>query len=137
MSLRAVNWAYSSVVAQADKLTPPAAATLVALAHCHNQETGRCDPSLATLCALTLLSERTVRRALRHLEAAGLIATTHRTAQTGRGMRNLRSRYRLKGGVTVTGGVGSQWPANREVYTPSAFDDLAMAISLPGSEGQR
>lgn len=137
MSLRATNWAFAAIERAAGKVTPAAALTLLALAHAHNQETGRCDPSLKTIEAKTGLSERTIRRALRQLEAARLIATTHRTVRTGLGKRNLRSRYAFTGGVKMSGGVGSECPPNREVYAPSAFDDLAFAISLPGEEGQR
>lgn len=134
MSLRATNWAFAAIEATAGKLTPAASLTLLALAHAHNQETGRCDPSLKTLEAKTGMNERTVRRALRQLEAAHLITTTHRTVRTGLGKRNLRSRYTLGGGGRMSAGVGAGCPPNREVYAPSAFDDLAMAISLPGGE---
>lgn len=128
MSWRAVSQAYAAIQAKGDQITPPAASVLVALSHCHNQETGRCDPSLATLCDLTRLSERTVRSCLRLLEGLGLVATTHRTIRTGLGKRNLRNRYNLTGGATVAGGVGRQLPGNREIYPPSAFDDLAASI---------
>lgn len=137
MSLRATNWAFAAIEGASGKLTPATTLTLLALAHAHNQETGRCDPSIASLCSKTGLSERAVRNGLRQLERAHLIATTHRTIRTGRGKRNLRSRYTLRGGAGFAGGVGQDLPPNREVYAPSAFDDLAMAISLPGSEGQR
>lgn len=132
MSLRATTWAFSAIE-QADKLRPAAALTLLALAHCHNQETGRCDPSIEMLRRKTGLSERAVRDGLRQLETAKLIETHHRTVRTGRGKRNLRNRYKLRGGAGFAGRVGQDLPPNREVIgtAPSAFTDLAMSITCP------
>lgn len=132
MSLRAINWAFS-VIPQHD-LRPAATLTLLALAHCHNQETGRCDPSAKLICEKTSLSERAVRDGLRQLESAKLIATYHRTIRTGRGKRNLRNRYVLKGGANFAGGVGQDLPPNMEVKTPAAFFDLAMSVGTDADE---
>ncbi|WP_439525647.1 helix-turn-helix domain-containing protein [Roseovarius mucosus] len=132
MSLRAINWAFS-VIPQHD-LRPAATLTLLALAHCHNQETGRCDPSAKLICEKTSLSERAVRDGLRQLESAKLIATYHRTIRTGRGQRNLRNRYVLKGGANFAGGVGQDLPPNMEVKAPAAFFDLAMSVGTDADE---
>lgn len=128
MSRRASNWAWNAI--QTHSLKPSAMLTLLALADCHNQETGRLDPSLSFLCQKTTLSERAVRDGLRQLEKAGLIYTTHRTIRTGLGKRNLRNRYTLRGGAEFAGGVGQDLPPKREVKQPSAFDDLAMSIAI-------
>ncbi len=135
MSIRAINWAFNEIAyGRGGDLTPSAALTLIALAHAHNQETGRCDPSLARLCEKTGLGERTVRRSLRALEKAGLLATFHRKVLTDRGRRYLRNRYNLKGGVRMAGEGGVKLAADKESMQPSAFDDLVMAITLPEEE---
>lgn len=140
MSIRAINQSFAAIEALGDQLTPSASLTLIALSHCHNQETGRCDPSLATLCAKTGLSERAVRSAIRLLEGLALVATTHRTIRTGRGKRNLRNRYNLTGGAKFAGGVGQDLPPKEKYTAPSAFDDLAMSIedfAIPMGRSQR
>ncbi|WP_022891231.1 helix-turn-helix domain-containing protein [Agromyces subbeticus] len=57
-------------------LSGPQKAVLVALAHCRNDKSGRCNPGHATLARMTSLGEKTVRRALADLEdnALGLIS---------------------------------------------------------------
>lgn len=140
MSVRAINLAFASIQAKGDQMTPSASLVLITLSHCHNQETGRCDPSLATLCDKTGLSERAVRSAIRMLEGLRLVATTHRTIRTGRGMRNLRNRYTLTGGAEFAGRVGQDLPGKGKYTPPSAFDDLAMSIEdieIPMGQGQR
>lgn len=140
MSIRAINQAFAIIQAKGAKLTPSASLVLIALSHSHNQETGRCDPSLATVCDKTGLSERAVRGGIRLLEALDLVATTHRTIRTGRGQRNLRNRYTLRGGAEFAGGVGQNLPPKEKYTAPSAFDDLAMSIEdieIPMGRGQR
>ncbi|MFN3825982.1 MAG: helix-turn-helix domain-containing protein [Pseudorhodobacter sp.] len=140
MSVRAINQAFAVIQVKGEKLTPSASLVLIALSHSHNQETGRCDPSLATLCDKTGLSERAVRSGLRLLEGLGLVATTHRTIRTGRGRRNLRNRYNLAGGAKFAGGVGQNLPPKEKYTAPSAFDDLAMSIediAIPMKGSQR
>lgn len=130
MSLTALRYAFLHI--SAVPMSAPARLVLLALSNRHNQETGRCDPSIATLCIDTQLSERAVRNGLRELERLRLISTTERRRRTGRGKRNLTNRYRLKGGAQYAGGMGHNMPPKQE-YTPSAFDDLAMLID-DGSE---
>lgn len=100
-----------------------------ALAHHHNHETGRCDPSLETLAEELGISVRAVRDGLRSLEKAKLIETVHRTVRTGNGKRNLTNRYRLLGAAKSAGGVRQDLPTNQELYSePSAWDDLSFVI---------
>ena len=122
MTFHVLEWAFS--MTRGRKLRPATMLVLLALAHCHNSETGRCDPSNAHLRAKTGLSERAIRDALRELEQERLIATTHRTLRTGRGRRNLRSRYNFRDGAKSAGGVGQNLPPNKEISTPTAFFDL-------------
>jgi len=115
-------------VMRRDDITTSAKLVYVALANRHNQETGRCDPSLERICDDTGLSERAVRNGLRSLEGAKVLATVHRKQRTGRGVKNMTNRYRLKGGAKSAGRMGQNMPPKQEYYTPSAFDDLAMLI---------
>lgn len=135
MSIRAERWVRERL-AQV-KVGPVAAAVLKELAYRHNQETGRCDPSVAGLAADTQLCERSVRVALRALEAAKLLRTVERKERSGRGKKNLRNRYsfpgmplfgRLSSGAGDAGGVGQEMPPNLEVRAPSCFDDLVMLM---------
>lgn len=112
---------------------PCAKLVLLALANRHNQETGRCDPSIETIASDIGISERSVRAGLRELERERLISTTHRVQRTGRGKRNLTNRYNLRGGAKSAGGVGQNLPPKQE-YIPSVFDDLAMLVEDPNYE---
>jgi len=106
----------------------PSKIVLLTLANHHNQETGRCDPSVTRIAKTSGISERAVRVALRELEKLKAITTVERKQRTGRGKRNLTNRYRISGGAQYAGRVGHNMPTKQE-YTPSAFDDLAMSIS--------
>lgn len=68
MGFKSTEWAYT-----VEGLTGPQRAVLVALAHCMNDKTGRCFPSQEDLAGMTMLGEKTVRRALGGLEASGVI----------------------------------------------------------------
>ena len=85
MSYRLSDWAWSVA-----DLTPTQKLVLLALAQCCNGKPGNtvCWPSQARLRAMTALSERSVRYALRDLEARCLIAS-----EPGRGKTS--TRYRL------------------------------------------
>ena len=126
MSYSAINAAFEHI--ERESLSIPARLVLLALARHHNQETGRCDPSISRLEKTTHLSERAIRSALRELEALKLISTVERKRRTGRGKLNLTNRYRLKGGAQYAGGMGHNMPPKREYNQPSAFDALAMMI---------
>jgi hypothetical protein len=108
-------------------MSAPARLVLLALSDCHNQETGRCDPAIKKLCEKTQLSERAVRGGLRELEGLKLIQTVFRKQKTGRGLLNMTSRYRLKGGAQCAATLGHNMPPNHK-NSPSAFDDLAMNV---------
>lgn len=125
MSRAALNTAFEGI--RERKLTAAASLVLLVLANRHNQETGRCDPSLAMIAEDAGLSERAVRNGLRQLEKEKLISTIHRTVRTGKGKRNLRNRYRIRRGAKSAGTMGHKLPGKRE-YTLSAFDDLAMLV---------
>lgn len=111
MSIQAINWAFETITAE--DMTPSVAFTLVALAHCHNQTTRRCDPSLEFLCAKTGLSERAVRLALRDLERRRLLLTTHRKQTRMGGAWNRTNAYTLNMAALSAGGVGQRVPLNR------------------------
>ena len=131
MSMTALRSAFKSI--SETKMSAPARLVLLALSNRHNQETGRCDPSTATICRDTQLSERAVRLAIRELEKKRLIVTTHRVRRTGAGRRNMSNRYNLRGGAQYAGGMGHNMPPKQE-YTPSVFSDLAMSIEEPDPE---
>jgi hypothetical protein len=61
------------------KLPPAAKVVLLALAHRHNDKTGKCFPGLDDLARMTCLGRRTVIRQLQYLEKAGAIIVTRRT----------------------------------------------------------
>ena len=130
MSFRALAHVFRTMPKLPPSITPTGRLVLLALANRHNQETGRCDPSLATLSADTGMSERAVRTGLRGLEKARVIQTVERRLRTGKGRRNMTNRYRitaLKGGAESAATLGQILPPNLEDI-PSAFDDLASLI---------
>src|SRR5262249_52792698 len=62
--------------------TPPGRSVLLALATSTTARTGRCDPSIATLCALTGYGRATAQRALDQLKGCGAVTVTRRRRQT-------------------------------------------------------
>lgn len=133
MSVRASRAAWSHIAA--NKISIPARLVILALANRHNQETGRCDPSVARICLDTKLSERAVRLALRELEKCRAIQTVHRQQRTGLGTKNMANRYKIFGlssGARHAGGMGHDMPPNHKYSAPSEapsqFDDLAMLL---------
>ncbi len=73
MSLEATRAVWSWPCTGSDKLIA------LALADCHNGQSGRCDPSVARLIQMTGLSKRAVLYAVRALEAAKLVTPDRRT----------------------------------------------------------
>ena len=129
MSFRSIRNAFKLM--NDTKLTAKARLVLLVLSNHHNQDTGRCDPSIARIASQTNLAVSSVRRALRELEREKAIATVHRRQRTGLGVRNLRNRYRLISSVTVTDGVVSHRPPKQEIYKNSGmsqFDDLVNLV---------
>lgn len=110
MSMSAIRTAFAAITKI--KMSAPARLVYLALADFHNQETGRCDPFIKSICLKTQLSERSVRNALRELESLRQIQTVFRKATTGRGKKNLTSRYRLIGGARIAAPMGQDMPPN-------------------------
>ena len=81
MSVKASNWAWEQ------KLAPSAKLTLLALADAADDR-GECWPRLKTIATMSGTSERTVQRALREFEAAGLLEVTRRFTAAGRQTSN-------------------------------------------------
>jgi len=125
MSFTALQNAFKNIAS--NDVSAKAALVLLVLSNRHNQETGRCDPSITTIASDAKMSERSVRYALRELEKLKLIQTIFRKATTGRGVKNMSNRYRLKGGAKSAATMGHILPPKQE-YTPSAFDDIVMLI---------
>lgn len=67
VSAEATFWAWRQSVKSSMKLT------LLALANCHNENTGQCNPSIAYISKSTGLNRKTVMSALFSLEEMGLI----------------------------------------------------------------
>ena len=132
MSFTALRAAFNHIMVT--PMSAPARLVLLALANRHNQETGRCDPSNATIAKDTQLSERAVRQGTRELELLKLIVTVERKQRTGRGKLNLTNRYKLKGGAQFAGRMGQDMPPNLNT-SPSAFDELAMLLEDPSQDG--
>ncbi|SLN74824.1 hypothetical protein ROJ8625_04108 [Roseivivax jejudonensis] len=132
MSFRGIQWAFDTI--QHHKLGQAAALVACYLGHAHNQETGRCDPSMNRIAEKTNLSRRTVIRAISQIEKVGRLSTMKRTYRTGRGKRNMNNRYKLLGSGYLAHGRGAICHSNmKENTAPSAFDDLALLID-DGSE---
>ena len=131
MSFRALQNAFA-LVAQTPQLKPSATITLLVLADCHNQETGRCDPSVKTIAGRGSISPRAVNDGLRQLSDLKLVQITYRQVRTGKGRRNMTSRYRIKGAANSASTPLRNLQTNLEYKAPSAFDDLAMLLD----EGQ-
>lgn len=137
MSIRAMNWAMS-VIEDCGDMTSKAAHVLTTMAWCHNQETGRCDPSISLLTKRSKLSRDTVIRAVKELEELSVISTVKRKVRTSSGTKNLRNSYKLNrawGSSTVRLGVVAGCDPIRNntlrgrcAKNPSAFDDLVMMI---------
>lgn len=126
MSMTALRAAMGIV--EAIDLTPCAKLVLLCLANRHNQETGRCDPSVERIASDLRISPRSVQNGLRELSEKKAIQIIERKQRTGRGKRNLTNRYRLLGGAKFASGVVQNLHPKQEDTAPSAFDDLAMLI---------
>lgn len=126
MSFTAARWA-ANAISETD-MSMSAKLVLVALGNRHNQETGRCDPSVVRISKDVRISERAVRNGIRELEKLKLIKTVERKVRTGLGKRNMTNRYNFRGGAGFAGGVGQDLPTKQEVKQPSRFQDLAMIL---------
>ena len=79
MSVQAMTWAWQQDLDPSDKLV------LLALANRTNHETGVCFPGQKLLAQECSMSDRSVRRHLKNLEAQGLITRRPRMRSEGRG----------------------------------------------------
>lgn len=77
MSVDAMNWAM-----QADVNNPTAKLVLLTLAHHHNNETGRCFPSIPRLMEVTELCRSSVFRSIRYLEEREMIERVNTLGQS-------------------------------------------------------
>lgn len=127
MSFRAIQSAFA-IIASTPELKPCASITLLVLADCHNQETGRCDPSIETIAKRGSISPRSVQNGLAQLIELKKISVTYRQAATGKGKKNLTSRYRIGGAKSASTLPQNLHPNQEYRHAPSAFDDLAMLL---------
>jgi len=117
MSLTALAWAFRMATKGAQK------AALLAIAD-HADGTGRCFPSISRLALWAGLTERGVRSALRELETAGLLLTTHE--------RGHRSQYQL---VMSASGKQRRTPEPRSAPTPEPRSAPAPTASPEAGSG--
>jgi len=117
MSVRAITWAWDQPINPTRKMV------LLALAHFHHTKTGACCPSVASIAAMTGLSERAVRYALRELEAAKIIGSARRKV----GGQWTSSAYTLFGKGSV---MGHQVPHSWGKKQP-----LVMGHDVPHADG--
>ena len=126
MSRAYQDWAFNQELPMAQKIV------LMSLAHRHNAETGRCDPSMDCIASDCGMSKDTAKRAVRELEAKGMLAVRHRqsgpislpnqyefpaaaAAIAGGGTIALVGAHSAGGRCTVHPGVGAQCTPNREL----------------------
>lgn len=144
MSFKAKMWVRGIPRVLGDRVSPTAKLVMFALADRHNQETGRCDPSMETIADDLGVSVRAVRDGIRALEKAKVIATVHRVQRTGRGKKNLSNRYRFLpfwSAADIAGGIRQDLPTNQEgrrlaqpTPRPTAFNDLVGLVEDPLGE---
>lgn len=106
MSYKATNWAYEM------PLTGTAKPVLVALADMADEE-GSCYPGQERLASMTGLSVPTVARALKRLEALGLVVRARRFGAFG---YRTSDRYHLQLTVTVQESLPITMPTRQSAY---------------------
>lgn len=128
MSIKAINFAWR--VIPVSDLKPASVIVLLALAHCHFEDTGRCDPSIAFLCKKTGLSDRGVRSAIGDLHKKDILHVTHRQAKTGRGRRDLTNRYAFRMGAGFAGTRGQDLHPLKDMARklPSSLESLIHGV---------
>ena len=77
MSIKAVSWALEQYVSD-----PVAKLVLIGIADRYNDERGYAWPSVAWLATAASVTDRTVQRKIKLLEAQGFLATTRRKGST-------------------------------------------------------
>lgn len=121
MSNEAITWAYQQTAP-----SPGAKFVLVALADMAD-EAHSCFPGQAKLAAMTGQGERTVRRQLAELEAAGLVVREHRFGERG---HRTSDRYVLQ---IPTGQIGHRPNRPPAKSTTSQSDHRPDTTSLPAN----
>ncbi len=135
MSSTATRWAWD--VAEKSDISSKAVTVLTALAHFHNQETGRCNPGKARLMKRTKYSRTAIKDALRELREAGLLKIVRRQDHGATSVKNCPNSYvfLMGGGASRDPGVGRHATPKESVKgpaVPSAFYDLANLLDTEG-----
>lgn len=122
MSGTATRWAWKMADTE-NNITSSGVLVLTALAHFHNQETGRCNPSIARIAQRTKLGRSTIKRAIRELSDAGLLKVIYQKDRYKGAVKNHPNTYILASGgrSMVNRGVGPQ-------RTPKETDKSARAL---------
>lgn len=125
------TWAKEAPVA-----TAPERAVLQGLVTFADNSTYTCWPSITTLSRQTVLSRRTVERALTRLEAAGLISREYRYREDGSQTANL---YRLHVDfrVAVEGAARTRELFEADLPAPPHADTTARQNAAPGAAERR
>lgn len=80
MSAKATFWAWE--MSAMDELSASELLVLLKLADNHNEDTGRCDPSIPYIAKKTKLNAKTVKKALRSMHQKSILFISQRTGQT-------------------------------------------------------
>lgn len=129
MSITATNRAWEMV--ETMEMSIPARLVLLALAHRHNQETGRCDPGKGRISKDTGLSMTAVKTALNELQSVGAISIRQRKSRHLDKHKHLTNRY-IIGRARHDLGVGRDTTPNMEVKgrlaVPSSPHDVVIDL---------
>lgn len=137
MSVTALRAAASWIGHWPKTINTTAQAVLFTLANHHNQETGRCDPSVDMLAKECLLSRRGVQKSIRALEVAKIIKTTERRRRRGSVLHHLPNSYQI---TAFTPRTTFAPPANHvrtklgntptvsHAPSPAVWDDIVMLV---------
>ncbi len=123
MGNKAISWAYTL------ELPPSPKSVLIALADQASDATNTCFPGQQRLVTMTGLSLKTVERAIRYLEAAGLVERTRRTTEQGWRTSDL---YLVRVGATplpVT--VPTRQEAQKAPRLEDSVSGLPVTVSTP------
>ena len=124
MSIQALNWVFAMHPARIDGLTR---SVLVVLAD-HADEQNTCWPSIEKIQKRTSWSERAVRKALRKLEAMGLISSCLRYQTSSRYTLHVNIDLSLPGDEEVEGAHGAPSP-KRHAASSESFQEITSSSS--------
>lgn len=128
MSVQATSWVWENAPAEGSALL-----VLLAVADAANREGEHSCQSVATIARMARVSERTAQRALRDLQAQGLLESS------GVDRRYRTTVYGIPGVKGVTQGAGGDTPGTPRVSGSVAEGDTAMApdpSTTPGTTPQ-